>query len=345
MPRPAVTAAVIAVAAAAFAPATLTPSAAVAASAVHVLHGQRPQVNAVFPDDRFTVADRQMVTGRRVQMPLPLHCTTKNSSICDSTRLLNNLDGFDLQPRVYVPFSGSINVKTVTPKTVYVDGPDGRAGIFQIVFDPRTHVLEGTVDRQLAEDTRYALVITRGIHDTEGHAISKAVRVHFTTMSATLQLDRIRRALDNGSAYKQAGITSSHRGLSFKQGDLTTVFAGSTVAQEGGIYRNDQTSADPKAPLSSSLVPNLVDAGTVGWYAFGSYLSPQFVTHDAFIPPVPTKKTPKARRAARLGFAMLLPQGAPPAGGWPVAIYGPGFTRSYFDLYVTADHKIGRAHV
>jgi hypothetical protein len=342
MPRRGVFVPVAALAVAALAPtASSTSSAAAAGPRVHVLHGQRPQVNAVFPDDRFTITDRAQVTGRRVQMPLPLHCTAKNSSICSGTRLLNRLDGFDLQPRVYVPFSGPINVKTVTPKNVYVDGPGGRAGIFQIVFDPKTNILEGTVDRQLAEDTLYELVITRGVHDAEGRPITRAVHVHFTTMTATLQLDHIRRALDSGAAYKQAGITRSQRGLSFKQGSLTTVFAGSTVAQEGGIYRDDQTSANPKAPLTSSLVPNLVDAGTVGWYAFGSYLSPQFVTRQAVIPPVPTKRTPKARSAARLGFAMLLPQGAPPAGGWPVAIYGPGFTRSYFDLYVTADHNAG----
>ncbi len=322
--------------------ATLVPSAAAAAgSRVQVLHGQRPQINAVFPDDRFTVADNRQVTGRLVQMPLPRHCTTANSSICDSTRLLNTLDGFDLQPRVYIPFSGAIDVNTVKPKTVYVDGPGGRAGIYEIVYDPRTHILEGTVDRQLAEDTRYALVITTGVHDTDGRPIAKTVRVHFTTRTATLELDHIRRALDNGSAYAQAGIKPSKRGLKFTQGSLTTVFPGATVAQEGGIYRNDQTSADPKAALSSSVVPDLVDAGTVGWYAFGSYLSPQFVTRHAVIPPVPSKRTPKARRAARLGFAMLVPQGVPPAGGWPVAIYGPGFTRSYFDLYVTADHNAG----
>jgi hypothetical protein len=338
--RPSVPAIAAALAAAAMAPSLVT-SAAATGPRVHVLHGQRPQTNAVFPDDRFTVADRTQVTGRRVQMPLPRRCTTRNSSICTSTRLLNTLDGFDLQPRVYVPFSGAITVKTVTPKTVYIDGPGGRAGIYQVVFDPRTNVLEGTVDRQLAEDTRYALVITRGVHDSQGRPLDKAVRVHFTTMTATLELDHIRRALDSGAAYQQAGIARSQRGLSFKQGSLTTVFAGSTVAQEGGIYRNDQTSANPKKPLTSSLVPNLVDAGTVGWYAFGSYLSPQFVTKQAVIPPVPTKRTPKARAAARLGFAMLLPQGAPPAGGWPVAIYGPGFTRSYFDLYVTADHNAG----
>jgi hypothetical protein len=342
MPRPSVLfATALAVVGSTLAPAASQSSAVAAEVAVHVLHGQRPQINAVVPDDRFTVADNRQVTGRLVQMPLPRHCTDANSSICDSTRLLNSLDGFDLQPRVYIPFSGPIDVTTVKPKTVYVDGPDGRAGIYQLVYNPGRHILEGTVDRQLAEDTRYSLVITRGVHDATGQPIAKSVRVHFTTMTATLQLDRIRRALDSGAAYKQAGISASRRGLKFTQGDLTTVFAGATVAQEGGIYRNEQTSADPKAPLSSSLVPNLVDAGTVGWYAFGSYLSPQFVTMQAFIPPVPTKRTPKARRAARLGVAMLLPQGTPPAGGWPVAIYGPGFTRSYFDLYVTADHNAG----
>src|SRR5438093_1531461 len=83
---------------------------------------------------------------------------------------------------------------------------------------------------------------------------------------------------------------------------------------------------------------DITDPGSVGWYAFGSYLSPQFVNRDAMIPQVPTRRTPPARYAARLGFAVLLPKGRPPPGGWPVAVYGPGFTRSYLDLYVTADH-------
>ncbi len=338
------TAAIVAVAALA-APVLATPdtpagpAAAAVSGRVHVRHGHNPQVNAVFPSNRFTVRDRHQITGRRVALPMP-DCTRRTYSLCDSIKLLNRLDGFDLQPRVYVPFSGAIDVKTVTPKTVYVSGHGVHAGIYELVLDPRRHILEGTVDRQLAEDTRYALTITRGVRDTHGRRIARAVTRHFTTMSATWQLDHLRRSLDGGRAYRQAGIAADQRGIDFTQGDLTTVFAAAT-AQKEGIYRNDQVFADPDKPLSSSLVPDLVDPGTVGWYAFGSYRSPQFVTRQAVIPAVPTKRTPKARRSARLGVAMLLPNGTPPTGGWPVAIYGPGFTRSYFDLYVTADHNAG----
>src|SRR5213080_1530921 len=122
-------------------------------SPVRVLHGNQPQVSAVFPNDRFTVPDPRDVTGRRVNLPLPRHCTSANSSICASTKLINTLDGFDIQPRVYIPFSGAVDPKTVTPKTVYVKGPDGEAGVYELVLDPATHILEGTVDRQLAEDS------------------------------------------------------------------------------------------------------------------------------------------------------------------------------------------------
>jgi hypothetical protein len=306
-------------------------------AAVRVMRGDQPGVTAVFPDDRFTVADPQQVSGRRVDLPVP-QCTEADYSICDGLRLLNQLDGFDLQPRVYVPFSGAIDVASVDPHTLWVEGPGIHAGLIEVVFDPRTDILEGLVDRQLAEDTTYTIVVSRGVRDRSGRPIAAERRVSFTTETATLELDRLRRSLDSGVAYAQAGIAAADRGLSFNQGGLTTVFAGPSVVKEG-ITRNDQTSADPKAALTSSTVPDLVDPGTVGWYAFGSYLSPQFVTSDAVIPQVPTTQTPPARSAARLGFAMLVPAGTPPPGGWPVAIYGPGFTRSYFDLYVTADHN------
>lgn len=304
---------------------------------VQVLAGSTPQT-AVFPNDVFTVADPAQHSGLRVNLPVPT-CTQANYSDCDAVTLLNQLDGFDLQPRIFIPLTGAVDLSTVTPTTVWVQAPDGtRAGLFQLVLDPATHVLEGTVDRQLAEDTRYTVTVSRGVHDTAGRPLARASVTAFTTETATGELDRIRAALDSGAAYGQAQIPAADRGLSFQQGGLTTVFPGPSVVKEG-IVRNDQTYADPAKPLTSSTVPDLVDPGSVGYYAFGSFLSPQFVTADAFIPQVPTNQTPPAQGAARLGFTMLVPAGTPPPGGWPVAVYGPGFTRSDFDLYVTADHN------
>ncbi len=309
--------------------AAMAAPAASAADPVRLLTGPTPETGA-FPADRFTVADPAQLTGRRVSLPVPT-CTAQTRTVCDSLSLLNTLDGFDLQPRVFLPFSGRIDVGTVTPDTVYVEGAGRRVGLQQLTLDRSRNVLAGTTREQLQEQTGYVLVVTRSVRDASGAPLEREVRTPFTTMSGTTELDRLRRALDDGSAYTQAGIGS--RVASFTQGSTTTVFP--PTASEL-MMRLDQQSADPNAPLVSSQVPNLALAG-VGCYAFGSFESPQFTRPDSTIPPTPSGATARALGSARLGFALIVPAGPPPPGGWPTAVYGPGFTRSYFDLFVTSD--------
>ena len=283
-----------------------------------------------FPNDRFTVPDRGQLTGLRVALPVP-DCTDATRSRCDAVALLNSLDGFDLQPRVFIPFSGDIDVATVTPSTVYVEGAGGRVGLQQLTFDPALDVLAGTTRAQLAEQTRYVLVVTRAVRDTTGAPLAREVRVPFTTMSGTTELDRIRKALDSGEAYAQAGIAT--REASFEQEGTTTVFPPAFAEL---ITRRDQREADPAAPLVSSTVPNLALAG-VGCYGFGSIESPQFIRADATVPPTPSGATPRALSKQRIGFTLVVPAGPAPAGGWPTAVYGPGFTRSKLDLFASSD--------
>lgn len=306
------------------------------AGSLRVLAGGAPETS-LFPSDTFTVADPAQLTGRRVNLPVPT-CTEANRSVCDGLLLLNQLDGFDLQPRVSIPFSGPVQVDSVNDRTVYVDGPDGHLGLQQVVYDPDTHVLTGNPATLLREDTVYTVTVTGGVLDDSGHPIAAPAGTTFTTMTASTELDRLRRALDDGSAYSHAGIAASDRVASFAQGGTSTVFPGPAVVKEG-ISRSDQVAADQSKPKATATVPDLVDPGSIGDYVFGSFLSPQFVNGTAVIPPVPSSATPPAQSAARLGFAMILPAGTPPAGGWPVAVYGPGFTRSYFDLFVTSDHN------
>jgi len=321
----------------------LLPASAAAAPAasVQVLTGTTPDTR-IMPSNAFTVADSSQLTGIRINLPVPA-CTVINSSVCDDLNLLNLQDGFDLRPRVTVPFSGPIDVASVTPATFYVSGPGGfSTPIVQLVWDPSANVLAGEPSDFLAEATTYTVVVTNGVKDTSGRPLigcGSACRSTFTTETATPELARLRAALDDGTAYSAAGIGAADRGASFVQGGVRDVFPAATVMQ---IERGDQVYADPAKPLTYSTVPNSAVTG-VGYYAFGSFLVPRYQTYaDAVIPHVPTTATPQPIGSQRVGFTLIVPAGSPPAGGWPVAIFGPGFTRSKYDLFLAADLNAAR---
>jgi hypothetical protein len=131
-----------------------------------------------FPADRFTVPDPAQLTGRRVNLPKP-DCSARSSD-CDDLDVLNTLDGFNLQPRLQVPFTGAIDPATVTSGTVFLfklgclvlSCPgDTRTGINQVVWDPATNTLYAESGQLLDQDARYLLVVTNGIRDPGGERI------------------------------------------------------------------------------------------------------------------------------------------------------------------------------
>jgi len=315
---------------------SLVPVTASAATSVRVLTGSTPETR-IMPSDTFTVPDSAQITGRRVNLPVP-PCDVTNSSICDDLMLLNLQDGFDLRPRVTVPFSGPIDVTTVNGSNAFVIGPNGfHTPLTQLVWDPSTNVLAGKPSDFLSEATTYAVVVTGAIKDLLGNPVSAcdgACASIFTTETATPELARLRADLDSGTAYVASGITPPERGASFIQGGIRDVFPAATVSS---IERGDQVAADPAKPLSFSTVLNTAITGA-GYYAFGSFAVPRYQTYvDAVIPNVPTTRTPQPIGKQRVGFTLIVPAGVQPAGGWPVAIFGPGFTRSKYDLFLAAD--------
>ena len=284
---------------------------------------------SLFPSDRLTVADGRQLTGKRLALPLP-DCSARPSD-CDDVRLLNQLDGFDLDPRIEIGFGQSIDLSRVTPESVYLQPAGGgdRIPLNRLVFSPARHTLYGHPRTQLAERTTYRLVVTDAI-------CGQAASTTFTTMSATAGLEQMRSQLDDGSAYAAAGIPADQRGLDFVRPDGTrTVFQAANVAR---IRRYDDTG---KA-VEESLVPNAAVSGA-GQYAFGSFRSPSWLTKDRAIPATPTRSgAPKVTGSEEIGFTLIVPSGAKPAGGWPVAIFGPGITRSKYDLFLAADRNAER---
>jgi hypothetical protein len=130
-----------------------------------------------FPTDLFTVADPSHNTGRRVSLPAP-NCAMRPSD-CADIAVINTLDGFNLQARISVPFSGPIDVSSVNSGNVFflslgdtLGGAGGQViGINQVVWDPVGNTLHAESDELLDQHTRYALIVTNGIRDTAGDPV------------------------------------------------------------------------------------------------------------------------------------------------------------------------------
>lgn len=184
-----------------------------------------PAPLVISPSDRATVADADQVTGRRMALPQP-DCTARPSD-CDEIRLVDQLDGFDLDPRISIRFTGPIDVRRVTRSTVYVHrvgdtAAGGRIGLARLVVAGTT--LYGQPASQLREATRYEIVVTAGINGQSG-------RSTFTTMTATRELREMVRQLDGGQAYSAAGIGTGQRGLDFVIGGARRVYAATNIAR------------------------------------------------------------------------------------------------------------------
>jgi hypothetical protein len=142
---------------------------------------------APFPSDHFTVPDGTQNTGRRVNLPLP-NCATHPSD-CNDIAVINELDGFNNQTRLSIPFSGPIDPATVTSDTVFLislgstlagGAPGGKiVGINQVVWDPATNTVHVESDEFLNQHTRYALVVTDGIRDAVGDPVEVGAFARF----------------------------------------------------------------------------------------------------------------------------------------------------------------------
>src|SRR5436190_15190051 len=64
-----------------------------------------------FPSNLYTVPDATQLTGVRVNLPAP---DASHPSDAADVAVLNQLDGFNIQPRISIPFSGPIAVDSAT---------------------------------------------------------------------------------------------------------------------------------------------------------------------------------------------------------------------------------------
>ena len=310
-----------------------------------------PSAGQSFPSNLYTAADPSQKTGLHVDLPKP-DCGTHPTD-CADIAVLDTLDGFNIQPRISIPFSEPIDLSTVSSNTIFLVGPaDHVVGINQLEWEPATNTLHAESNEQLAQDTTYLLVVTTGVHAADGSPLDgtrfrhdlnfgqtkdpalKAYRKAlldalpmamaggaepsdiasaslFTTQSVTAITDKIRSQLTASTPNFVLGLAGER-----------TVFP---LASIGSIQWRRQTGT---STFATSFLPVPLVAG-VGTIAFGTYASPDYETAAAVIPPYGTATgTPVPQSTNQVQFTLFVPAGAAPAGGWPVAIFGHGFTDS-----------------
>lgn len=320
---------------------------------------------APFPSNRFTVFDGSQRSLRRVALPKP-DCAVRPSD-CADIDVLNTLDGFSTQPRITVPFTGDIDPATVNSSTVYLvnlgdtftlRGIGDRVGINQVIWDPATKTLALQSDELLQQHSRYLLVVTDGVRDSQGrriksggwgeefghrhghasgaayrHELRMAMAAHqgrpnrvvaaslFTTQSISADLVKINRAIKH----------SAPAPVDFMIGNGGAQRALFPVATLQGIQFVRQTGT---AAFTPGFVPTPalgVVPGAVAQVAYGRFASPNYQTALQVIPATGTLSgQPVQQGTQQLVVQMILPAGPKPAGGWPVALFGHGFTDSMY---------------
>jgi hypothetical protein len=246
--------------------------------------------------------------------------------------------------------------------TLSFQGSGQKVGINQVVWDPATKTLAFESGELLNEHSRYLLVVTDGVRDASGKKIKAAgqdddsdgargrdrdgveyrrdlrdaMRSYrhdgpkpvaaslFTTQSISADLAKISRQIKlatPGPVDFNIGTTAT--------GPVRAVFPVSTLL---GIQFNRQTGTAPIFTSGFLPTPALgVVPGAVGQVAYGRFNSPDYQTADRYIPATGTwNGQPQPQGSNALVFQLFVPAGSKPAGGWPVAIFGHGFTDSMY---------------
>ena len=243
-----------------------------------------------------------------------------------------------------------------------------KVGINQVLWDPATLTLVFEPDELLNEHSRYVLIVTDGVRDAAGNRIKRArfgdddddsarsqnqrdnleyrrdlrdaARAHrpsrnqvvaaslFTTQSSTADLTKIMRQIKRSNPAPADFMVGTAAGA-----PVRAVFPLSGVA---GIQFNRQVGTAPAstASFAASFLPTPalgIVPGAVAQIAYGKFQSPDYQNADKYIPATGTLHgQPQALGSNELTFQLFVPSGDKPTSGWPVAIFGHGFTDSMF---------------
>ena len=333
---------------------TVTP---MLAKGVRVEFDPRRSDIGPFPTDFETVPDERQVTGLRVSRPAnPFFEYALD-------RQLNRLDGFALNPRLTVKFSGAVRTETLRGGIffVWLDAVQGDryhlrpdwhlTPINEVTYDATANRAHAKPDEPFEGARRYAIIVTDTVLDTAGDPVEEdagflaclerriggdyCVKLSEVVFRAGGLLPPNRRivgasiftTLSATAFLEQARNIVLRTAPRFMRGTQGIVNIADINA---GLLRAevgpDGQTEDIAFPVSLSILP----ASGVRRVAVGSFRTPRFLDDRGLLPDTPTASEPVMLGEDEVEMTVYLPSTPMPTGGYPVLVAGHGFGDSRF---------------
>jgi hypothetical protein len=218
--------------------------------------------------------------------------------------------------------------------------------------------LQWKLDVPLDEKTTYFGYVTNGVKDSAGkpviaNPVFALVRsseplldaagkstVSLISDDQAKQLEPVRAAFKPAfDGLAKAGVQRADLALAFpfttqsESTILDTLYAAPTGAKALGLPDYPVATVDATAQYTAAAGAAGIPIGAIGKFFGGAWLTPVAVTGPGgTLNPDPTKI-----KILPVQYAISIPAGVAPAGGWPVTIFGHGFTRSRNDFLAIAN--------
>ena len=173
------------------------------------------------------------------------------------------------------------------------------------------------------DDQAYQRELRDGLRHIRGRTQVVAGAL-FTTQTSTSDLVKVMRQIKHARPAPADFMIGSS-----DAGPVRAVFPLTGLA---AMQFTRQISTAPSFTTTFLPTPALqIVPGAIDQVAYGRYTSPDYQTSAQFIPPVGSLLGwPRAQGHKDLVFQLFVPAGEKPASGWPVAIFGHGFTDSMY---------------
>ena len=238
------------------------------------------RLTSPFPSDRFTVEDKTQNTCERINLPVDCSVTSPTRpNDCLEIGIINQLDGFNIRPRLSIPFSGDLKLSTVNSESIYLvklgnalvdnapacgtpaehDGDDEDVapaadagwvvGIDQGVWDPDSQTLHVEAAEVLEQHTRYVLFITTKVEDAHGRPIEASKE--FKRAIGDDDEDEPRIVDPREAAYRTAlrRTVAQSRAFGLRRHDIAAASVFTTMSVTSVLEKIHKQIADTPAPV------------------------------------------------------------------------------------------------